>query len=89
MKFSLDGTDYEIDLSDKNAGQMRKTLDKYATAARKVSAAGRRGGRASKPAFSEVDPAAVRAWAAGQGISVSPRGRISKSVVDQYRAAGN
>ena len=89
VRFSLDGTSYELDLSDKNAGEMRKSFAKYVGAARKVSGAGRRGGRASKPAFLEVDPAAVRAWAAGQGIAVSPRGRISKDVVEQYRAAGN
>lgn len=89
VRFSLDGTDYELDLSDKNAGAMRESFAKYVNAARKVSGAGRRGGRASTPSFSEVDPAAVRAWAAGEGIAVSPRGRISKNVVEQYRAAGN
>ncbi len=89
VTFSLDGTNYELDLSDKNADEMRESFAKYVNSARKVSGAGRRGGRAAKPAFSEVDPAAVRAWAAGQGIAVSPRGRISKDVVEQYRAAGN
>ena len=28
-------------------------------------------------------------WAASQGIEVSPRGRISSEVLEQYRAAGN
>ena len=32
-------------------------------------------------------PAAVREWAAAQGIAVSPRGRISADVVAQYEAA--
>ena len=89
VKFALDGTDYELDLSNKNAGEMRETFAKYVNAARKVSGGGRRGGRASKPAFAEVDPAAVRAWAAAQGVAVSPRGRISKGVIEKYRAAGN
>jgi uncharacterized protein (DUF4415 family) len=31
----------------------------------------------------------VRAWAAGQGIEVSARGRIKADVVEQFRAAGN
>lgn len=31
--------------------------------------------------------AAIRAWAAKQGIEVSPRGKIPQTVVDQYKAA--
>lgn len=31
--------------------------------------------------------ATVREWAAGQGIDVSPRGKIPAAVVDQYRSA--
>ena len=88
VRFALDSHEYELDLTDKNAAEFREALSRYVKAARKVSS-GRRGVPASKPAFSEVDPAAVRAWAAGQGIEVSPRGRVSKNVVEQYRAAGN
>ncbi len=36
VKFSLDGTDYELDLSDENAGEMRESFAKYVSAARKV-----------------------------------------------------
>jgi hypothetical protein len=36
-----------------------------------------------------VDTAAVRAWAAANGLSVSPRGRIKDEVLQAYRAAGN
>ncbi len=43
----------------------------------------------SKPAYSGYDPAAVPAWAAGQGIEVNARGRIKADVVEQFRAAGN
>jgi len=31
----------------------------------------------------------VRAWAASNKIKVSPRGRISAAVIEQYRAAGH
>jgi uncharacterized protein (DUF4415 family) len=71
---------------------MREALSRYVKAARKVAS---RGGRraaqteSAKPAYSGFDPAAVRAWAAGQGIKVSTRGRIKADVVEQYRAAGN
>jgi amphi-Trp domain-containing protein len=58
------------------------------------SAEPRRGRRnpaavAGKPAFNGVDTAAVRAWAAANGLTVSPRGRIKEEVLQAYRAAGN
>jgi nucleoid-associated protein Lsr2 len=90
VTFGLDTVTYEIDLSEDNAGQLRDAFARYVTAARKVSTgAGRRGAPAAKPAYSGYDPAAVRAWATGNGIEVSPRGRIRADVVERYRAAGN
>lgn len=90
VEFALDRTEYEIDLTDKNAAAMRAALSRYVKAARKVSSSrGRRTVQPGKPAYSGYDPAAVRAWAAGRGIEVSPRGRIKADVVEQYRAAGN
>src|SRR3712207_9309482 len=44
VSFSLDGTNYEIDLSEKNAEEMRNAFSRYVQAARKV---GRGNGRAS------------------------------------------
>ena len=88
VRFGLDSRDYELDLTEKNAAALRGALSRYVQAGRKVSG-GRRGAPAAKPAFSGIDPAAVRAWAAGQGIDVSPRGRISRKVIEQYRDAGN
>ena len=38
VRFGLDGTDYEIDLSAPHAKALRKSLEKYVGAARKVSA---------------------------------------------------
>ena len=90
VKFALDRTEYEIDLSDENAAALRDALSRYVKAARKVtSSGGRRAAEPAKAAYSGFDPAAVRAWAAGQGIKVSGRGRIKADVVEQYRAAGN
>jgi nucleoid-associated protein Lsr2 len=90
VSFALDDTEYEIDLSEENAAAMREALSRYVAAAREVSSSGgRRAAEPAKPAYSGVDPAAVRAWAAGQGITVSARGRIRADVVEQYRAAGN
>jgi amphi-Trp domain-containing protein len=44
---------------------------------------------AGKPTFNGVDTAAVRAWAAANGLTVSPRGRIKDEVLKAYRDAGN
>ena len=88
VRFGLDSHEYELDLTEKNAAVFRDALSRYVRAARKISGA-RRSAEPSKRAFSEVDPNAVRAWAAGQGIKVSPRGRIGKNVIERYRSAGN
>ena len=88
VKFSLDETDYEIDLTNDNAAELRATLSRYVNAARKASGGGRRAAT-GKASYSGYDPAAVRAWANGQGIDVNARGRIKGDVVEQFRAAGN
>jgi hypothetical protein len=85
IEFGLDGTSYAIDLSDANAKKLRETLDGYVSKARKVSV--RRSGRPKTS--SGVDSTAVRAWAEANGIEVSKRGRISRDIVSQFRAAGN
>src|SRR4051812_30056803 len=36
IEFGFDGTNYTIDLSDKNVGKLRKALDPYLTVAAKV-----------------------------------------------------
>ena len=86
VRFGLDGRDYEIDLSEKNAKALRKLLDPWVTSARR---AGGRRTRGTTRVETGVDTAAVRAWAASNGIEVSARGRLPKDVVEQYRAAGN
>ena len=58
VSFSLDGTNYEIDLSEKNAKELRDAFSRYVQAARKVSRGG--GSRARKPLRrlpSRLDPA--------------------------------
>ena len=87
VTFGLDSVTYELDLSEKSEYEMRQALAPYLNAARKVSSGKRTA--AAKRAFSGVDGAAVRAWAKGQGIEVSGRGRIKAEIVEQYRAAGN
>ena len=92
VSFGLDGTTYEIDLTNEHADELRAALARYVEAARKAGsdrpARARSTGRSrsSKPAIS---PTAIREWAKASGIEVSARGRIPQSVIDQFRAAGN
>ncbi len=88
VDFSYEGALYRVDLTNDELADFEKALRPYLEAGRKVEGQRRRTSAAStkKHAF---DPAAVRAWAAGQGIEVSPRGRIKAEVVEKYRAAGN
>jgi Lsr2 len=86
VTFGLDGVSYEIDLSDKNAKALRKSYETWIAAARRVG--GRRSGATTRVA-TDVDSAAVRAWAASNGHDIPARGRISREIIEKYRAAGN
>ena len=66
VTFSLDNNDYEIDLSNDNAAELRETLARYVNAARRAPGARRRAVTGSA-SYSGYDPAAVRAWAIRPG----------------------
>jgi len=91
--FGLDGQQYEIDLNEGHAEDLREVLSPFISVARKAGGGGGRG-RASSVAApkqrgsSDVDPKAVRAWAEANGVQVSPRGRISAEVLELYRSSG-
>jgi len=82
--FGLDGSEYEIDLSDKNAAALRDALAPWVSSARKVGGRRRRGGgKASAPA-STGD---IRAWAQQNGFEVSSRGRVSSEIREAFERA--
>jgi hypothetical protein len=89
VRFGLDGTDYEIDLSTKHAEALRKALGPYVTAARKApGSATRRPGRSSRRASANgVNTTDVREWAKSQGIEVKDRGRVPAELVVKFKAA--
>ena len=90
VRFGIDGTDYEIDLSAKHAEALRKALEPYLGAARRApGSAARRPGRSGRKAASAngTDPTAVREWAKSQGIEVKDRGRVPADLVAKYQAA--
>ena len=85
VSFALDGTSYEIDLNDKNAGALRDALATYVGHGRRVTGArkGRRGS-ASAGAHSAKE---VRDWARSNGHKVPDRGRIPATVREAFDAA--
>jgi hypothetical protein len=91
VRFAIDGVEYEIDLSTKNATKLRDALSTYIEAGSRVgriagptrTAASRR----RRPAQVDRDQnRAIRDWAHGKGIEVSDRGRIKQEIVDRYHA---
>jgi hypothetical protein len=89
VTFGLDGREYEIDLTSKNAAALRKAFDVYVENGRRIS--GRRprstGGSASSRPKSDLDTKAVREWAGKNGFQVSERGRIPGDVIEAYQSA--
>ena len=85
VRFSVGGAEYEIDLNKKNAAAFRRKLAPFIEHARPAGRRPRR--RAGRSAAGRERGAAIRAWAADQGIAVSARGRIPADVVERYDAA--
>jgi hypothetical protein len=87
VQFGLDGTSYEIDLSDTNAQSLREALSGYVGHARKVGSGRRTNRRPSAGESSGVNAKDVRAWARENGHDVPERGRIPADVREAYDAA--
>ncbi len=88
--FALGHDQYEIDLSEANYRKLTEALAPFVNAASKVTARLPRERSASPATRSSTDKerlARVRAWAADNGIEVSSRGRIAKSVEEAYEKA--
>lgn len=88
VSFALDGIQYEIDLNDGHANELREALDRFTNAGCKVTVGrGRKGASAHISTQGGPDAKAVRKWASENGIQVNARGRIQADVVEQYEAA--
>ncbi len=95
--FSLDGSQYAIDLSDMNAAELRRILQEFVSAGRRLDSDkstprshGRgphttAGERRTRTPASRDESAAVRVWAREAGLAVSDRGRISSAILQRYQ----
>jgi hypothetical protein len=91
VSFSLDGADYEIDLTEANAEDLRNTLEEYVAAARRTGGRIKRGtgtGKpAARPAADREQTKAIREWARQNGFDLADRGRIPANVLSAYEEA--
>lgn len=91
VSFALDGVDYEIDLSDEHAEELRSAVSLYVGHARRTGGRRKNGKRAAAapPASNGAGPSAadIRAWARDNGFDVPERGRVSAEVREAYAAA--
>jgi hypothetical protein len=95
VEFALDGSAYELDLTDENSAKLHDTLTQYVNAARRVGGRRRssaRTGRASKrtgraPGYTRETLKSIREWAKKQGYNVSDRGRLPAEVLQAWENA--
>lgn len=88
VTFSLDGIEYEIDLSEPNANTLRSTLDPFIGPARRTGGRIKRGGpRSTHSTADQERTRAIRAWANENGYDLAERGRIPNHVIEAYDKA--
>ncbi|NIL75361.1 Lsr2 family protein [Rhodococcus sp. B10] len=90
IAFSVNGVDYEIDLSDKNAKEFHRKLNYY------IDHSARVGGKRTKKSVGTATAGgkraanqtkAIREWAKANGYAISARGRIPADVENAFDAA--
>ncbi|MBG0568712.1 histone-like nucleoid-structuring protein Lsr2 [Actinoplanes aureus] len=91
IEFGLDGVNYTIDLSETNAGKLRKALDPFISAGtrqgRSNPLARRSPGRGTGAGPStRGENQAIREWARNNGHELSERGRIPAKVLAAYNS---
>lgn len=94
IKFTFDGQNYIIDLSEANAAAFNEALAPYVEHARRArrarrAPANKRKSRSSSEAarVKRQKNAEIRAWALENGVTVSKRGQLGQDIIAAYEAA--
>jgi hypothetical protein len=87
VRFALDGMTYEIDLSAKNARQLRSAFKVYTESARRTPRTGTKAKRAGGTKKASPRNAEIRNWARSQGHEISERGRIPADIAEAFETA--
>ncbi len=86
VKFGFLGVDYELDVSQEEADEFARVMDKYVSAARRIGGR-RQSSRSGKTDGDRARLSKIRDWARANGMNVASRGRIAQDVIDAYEAA--
>jgi len=92
IRFSIDGNNYVIDLSEDNAAEFRAALKPWIDAAQPAHTQQKSSGpRQSGPsaAAKRERSRAIREWARANDHDVSDRGKIPASVIEAYDKANS
>ena len=78
IKYSFDGANYEVDLTDDHAEDFREHMQEWLDRSRRIGVAhnSQRG--------ANTETAKIREWARGQGMEVPNRGRLSEDIMKAY-----
>lgn len=87
VRFALAGTEFEIDLSERNASTFRQQLSPYIDHARRAGRVAKTRSSARGSSAGRERTADIRAWAREHGLPINERGRIPANVIEQYEAA--
>jgi hypothetical protein len=86
VTFALDGTTYQLDLSEANVSVLRDTLAPFIQVARRVKGPAQLQGQ-QPPQRTKAQRAIIREWAIGEGLMTrESRGRIPESVAQAYES---
>ncbi|TKJ95540.1 hypothetical protein PlfCFBP13513_17085 [Plantibacter flavus] len=86
ITFGLEGSAYEIDLSEKNEKALRTALEPFLKVAR-TSSKSKASTSASSTRTSKEELSAARSWLRANGHDVSDRGRIPVALLEKFRSA--
>ena len=87
VTFGLDGAEYEIELSDRNAENLRKELEEYVAAARRTGGRRRRVASPNGAQANQGEAGVIREWARENGYELAARGRIPGHVIEAYNVS--
>lgn len=78
IKYSFDGANYEVDLTDDHAEDFREYMQEWLDRSRRIGLA------ANSQRGANSETAKIRDWARSQGIDVPTRGRLSEEIMKAY-----
>lgn len=84
--FSLNGVEYEIDLTPENYDKLDAALRPFIEKGRKMGRA-KGAGRARKAPADGPSAEEMRAWARENGYEVNDRGRVPREIREAFEAA--